>query len=477
MTNEPDNNSKSSFESTLSISPEFRTQLLKAVNIISDCTDTIRVVSHYDGDGISAAGIISNALLRSNKRFHTSLIKSLNRHKIELINEGQDDVIILLDFGSAQIDDVEEILIGSNQLRAVIICDHHQPQRESEKVVLLNCHYFKIDGTYEACASTMAFLIAITMDPTNWDLVDLAIGGCIADKQHLTGWRGLNSEMLQESIEKGLIRSRRGLKFSGANLKDALQNSVEPFFIGITGNEPAIDTILDNLGMPIANANSSELVAERPLESLTDPQLKAIGSYLALRLLKQGVRPEFVEGIITDRFRSVARDIDIEDLSGYINACGRLDRMGLGLAVCLFDQTALTEAKALRAAHKLKIIEGLHKMINEGVKFMDNIQYSYTPETTLAGTFAGLGMIYLFDPEKPVIVLSEREGKFKISGRGTSYLLDKGLDLAVALKDAAASVEGNGGGHSIASGATIPSDSDKSFLEELNKIIGKQMSN
>ena len=68
-------------------------------------------------------------------------------------------------------------------------------------------------------------------------------------------------------------------------------------------------------------------------------------------------------------------------------------------------------------------------------------------------------------------------GKIKISARGTAYLLDKGLDLAVALGEAAASVNGVGGGHSIASGATIPSDSDKKFLEELDKIIGSQMSN
>lgn len=477
MTDTPDNNTKSSFESNLSISSELRARLLEAADIISDCTEPIKVVSHYDGDGISAAGIISNALLRKNKRFHTSLIKSLNREKLEQLSEGQDDVIILLDFGSAQINDVEEILVGEKQNSKVIICDHHKPVRESDKIVLLNCHYFKIDGTYEACAATMALLVAIAMDPPNWDLSDLAIGGGIADKQHLTGWRGLNSEILLESIEKGIIKSRKGLKLSGANLKDAIENSVEPFFIGITGNSTEIDKILNELGLASANPDSSGPISERPMDTLTESQLKILGSYLALRLLKQGVRPEFVDGIITDKYWSVARNIDIEDLSGNINACGRLDRMGLGLAVCLFDQNALDEAKALRATHKRKIIEGLQKLIQDGIKFMDNLQYLYTTETTLAGTFAGLGMIYLFDPEKPVLALSERDGEFKISGRGTSYLIDKGLDLAAALNDAASMVDGVGGGHSIAAGATIPQNSDKKFLEELDKIIGNQMSN
>jgi RecJ-like exonuclease len=145
------------------------------------------------------------------------------------------------------------------------------------------------------------------------------------------------------------------------------------------------------------------------------------------------------------------------------------------LAVCLFDQNALVEAKRLRVEHKRKIISGLQKVINEGVKFMDNIQYFYTTETTYAGTFAGLGMMYLFDHEKPTIVLSERNGKFKISGRGTSYLVDKGLDLANALGTAAEGVDGYGGGHSIAAGATIPLEMDQEFLKELDIIVGTQL--
>jgi RecJ-like exonuclease len=472
----PDNDAGyETFPSGLSLSPEFQDQLVEAARIIVGTTDPVRVVSHYDGDGITAAGILTNTLHRQNKMFHTTMLKSLNREKIEALAEERNSVVILSDFGSAQIDDVEGLLASDQEETRVIICDHHQPNRPSDKTLLINCHYYGIDGTYNACAATITFLLAIAVDPSNWDLVDLAIGGCIADKQHLTGMKGLNLKIIQEAERRELIKIRKSLKLSGTDLYDALKTAVEPFFIGLSGNEPEVNRVLNDLKIVPEGTVASESSTVPKLEDLSYSQIKDIGSYLGARLVKQGVRSEFIESIVTERYWSVGRDIDIEDLSANINACGRLDRMGTGLAVCMFDNGALNEAKRLRAEHKRKIISGLQKVINEGVKFMDNIQYFYTSETTYAGTFAGLGMMYLFDHEKPTIVLSERDAKFKISGRGTAYLVDKGLDLAVALSTAASSVNGYGGGHSIAAGATIPLETDQEFLNELDIIIGTQI--
>ena len=247
---DPDNNpTNETIPSELSISSDFKSKLVTATALVLESTEPIRIVSHYDGDGITAAGIFSNALLRKNIKFHTSMIKGLNREKLEKLAEEQNSVVILSDFGSAQIDDVEQILIGDNDDLKVIISDHHQPSRPSDKTVLLNCHYFGIDGTYDACAATLAFLFAITMDPSNWDLADLAIGGCIADKQHLTGMTGLNLKIVQEAERRELIKIRRSLKISGTDIYDALKNSVEPFFIGLTGNDSEVERILTELGL------------------------------------------------------------------------------------------------------------------------------------------------------------------------------------------------------------------------------------
>jgi RecJ-like exonuclease len=63
----------------------------------------------------------------------------------------------------------------------------------------------------------------------------------------------------------------------------------------------------------------------------------------------------------------------------------------------------------------------------------------------------------------------------KLSGRGTLRLVEKGLDLSDALRRAASTVGGEGGGHKVASGATIPAGTRDRFLDEADRIIAAQL--
>ena len=44
------------------------------------------------------------------------------------------------------------------------------------------------------------------------------------------------------------------------------------------------------------------------------------------------------------------------------------------------------------------------------------------------------------------------------------------------MRNAAQAVGGDGGGHTIAAGATIPADERHSFLHEADEIVGEQLS-
>jgi single-stranded DNA-specific DHH superfamily exonuclease len=63
----------------------------------------------------------------------------------------------------------------------------------------------------------------------------------------------------------------------------------------------------------------------------------------------------------------------------------------------------------------------------------------------------------------------------KVSARATRALVAKGLDLAVALREAAAELGGDGGGHNIASGASIPKGKEEKFLTLVDEIVGRQL--
>ena len=64
----------------------------------------------------------------------------------------------------------------------------------------------------------------------------------------------------------------------------------------------------------------------------------------------------------------------------------------------------------------------------------------------------------------------------KVSARGTEELIEKGLNLSLAMKKAASELNGIGGGHNIAAGATIPKGKEEEFLDLLEKEIKTQLS-
>jgi RecJ-like exonuclease len=53
-------------------------------------------------------------------------------------------------------------------------------------------------------------------------------------------------------------------------------------------------------------------------------------------------------------------------------------------------------------------------------------------------------------------------------------LVDQGVHLGEAMKQASMKVKGVGGGHNVAAGATIPKKKIKRFLEALDQEIGEQ---
>jgi len=76
----------------------------------------------------------------------------------------------------------------------------------------------------------------------------------------------------------------------------------------------------------------------------------------------------------------------------------------------------------------------------------------------------------------PLIGFANTEnGDVKVSARGTQELLDKGLDLSSALKKAAEALNGVGGGHKIAAGATIPKGKEEEFLDLLEDELKAQL--
>lgn len=419
----------------------------------------VRVLTHYDADGISSAGIIANALLRKGIRFQLTLSKSLDAETVQAVGHGS-KCLILADMGSSFLTELEQLGCP------VVVLDHHAPVGGSSKVIHVNPHLFGIDGMTSGCAGAVSMMFAAAMDERNWDLLPIAFAGIVGDRQHIRGLSGINKWLLDGGLSRKVLELRPGCLLPEGKLAEELAEGFEPFIVGISGNLQGAMSLLSEAGIP----------EDASLVQLNDNERRKLTSLVALRLLQQGCTTSAMEEQITDRYFFPSWQVTADDLAQLLNACGRTDQEGVGVALTLKDAKAKQIAEKLRKEYRASVLEAMRPIVDGGVSKKQNLQYFISTNPSLSGVLAGLTMQFVGDCDKPTIALSMHGDKVRVSSRANFKLVEKGVDLAVALREAAAAVGGQGGGHAVASGATIAKGKEEAFLQRLDEIIGQQRS-
>jgi len=436
----------------------------KATNMILSMPKTtrIRVVSHYDADGITSAGIICTALHRAGYDFHATLMRNPFTQGLERVKQEENEMIIFSDMGSGQIETMEKF--GCK----IIIIDHHQYLKSkpgSKDVLQINANLCGIDGNYEACGATLSFSVAKALDLGNADLAPLAIAGAIGDKQYIGGIKGYNKTILDEALKNGHLKQSTGIKLNGESLADGLYYSIDPYYTGLSGDNEGISKLLEKL----------HLEKNTKIEDLDDNKKKQIQSILLFKLIKNGCEKNIIDTVIRERYWSDLLQCELERFADLLDACGKGGNRGLGLAICLNDKKALDEAIKLEKEYKQKILDELLQLEKDGSKEKKSIRFFHSSDSSLGGVVGGIAMNYIFDKEKPLISLARKNDELHVSSRGNQYLVNAGLDLGLAMKEAAIPLKGHGGGHKIAAGATISLEKEEEFLGAVDKIIAQQM--
>jgi len=436
----------------------------KAAAVISSLPKStrIRVVSHYDADGITAAGIICNALYREGYDFHASLMRNPFTQGLERVKKEGNELIIFTDMGSGQIENIEQFNCK------VIIIDHHQyikPETSIKDVLQINANLCGMDGNYEACGASLSFSIAKTLNPRNMDLAPLALAGVTGDKQYIGGIRGYNKIVLDLALKKGFLKQDTGVKLYGNSLFDALYYSIDPYYTGLSGDKNGIQKLLERL----------HLDKKVKIEELDNNQRRQLQSFLLYVLIKNGCQKNILDTVIRKRYWSDMLQCELERFSDLLDACGKGGNRGLGLAICLNDEKAFDEAVELEKEYKQRILDELLKLEKDGFQEKKSFCYFYSNDSSLGGAIGGIAMNYILNMEKPLVSLVRKDDELHVSCRGNQYLVSKGLDLGFAMKKVANKLSGSGGGHKIAAGATINSQKEEEFLEKVDKIIVMQL--
>jgi single-stranded-DNA-specific exonuclease len=407
--------------------------------------DSMRVISHNDADGITSAGLICSALLRAGIPFQATLCNRLD----ESVLAGLEGPVVFCDMGSGKPELISRIKGDC------FVLDHHRPVG-TLGCLHLNPHLFGIDGAFELSAAGTVYSVVRHMGE-NADLAGLALVGAMGDRQAMIG---ANRTILEEAVASAAVEVKPGLKMSeDGPAEEVFQSSIEPL-LDFTGDPEKTRLFLD------------ELKIEGNVESLAGSDLARLCTALTLKLLMQGsfAADSVIGEVIRLKHEVVENSLEMVQL---LNACGNRDLPGLGLTLCLRDKSALTEAKKLAREYKSHIRREIGIM-REQSRVMKSIRYLKMENMEAGAIVSGLGIRYLYT-DQPLVTLNHKDDMVKISARGTGPLISEGLDLSVALRKAAQAVGGEGGGHTIASGASIPPGSEDRFLALLDEIVGEQL--
>lgn len=425
-----------------------------------------RIIYHYDGDGIAAASCAVRALDRLGYPIEATALTGVERERVAALLGPTGAPVLVVDTGASWLD------LFAQHRAPVVVLDHHKypgvpnPPSLPAHVAFVNPLDWGVDGMNELCASTLTWLYTVFLDPLNWDNAPWGLSGAIADRQHIGGFRGLNRLLVDEAVRRSLVVRRPGIALLGPTVGEALAGGIDPFVRGLSGRPDAVGPFLHDLGID---------PGRRPAK-LTEEETRRLAAALKERLSSNGVAREAVDVLDQERWFLPSLGLDAEEVSNRQNAAGREGVPGVGIAYALGDARAAERVRAAETEWRSGILRGLLRVENDGVNSMRFLRWFESPETTLAGTQAGLAMNYLLPPDHPVFVFSEGgTGPAKVSARGTLRQVDRGLDLAAACRVAASAVGGEGGGHRVASGATIPSGTRSAFLEAADRVLAEQL--
>lgn len=452
--------------------------------------DRVLLASHIDADGLTSAGVASTALQRAGLPFETVFEKQLDAESIAGIAERDYDTVLFTDFGSGQLDIIAEHEAGGDF--TPIIADHHQPA-DADTEYHLNPLLAGINGASEMSGAGAAYVLARALAKEsdgdtrleNRDLAALAVVGAVGDMQAKSGaLHGANAAIVADGVDAGVLSETKDLAVYGKQtrpLPKLLEYASDVRIPGITNDERGTVSFLDGLDVECRDDGNWKRWVD-----LTDDERQSVASALVQHAVKRGVPAFKIDRLVGTTYvlreEQVGTELrDASEFSTLLNATARYERADVGLAVCLGDrESALERARELLRNHRRNLSEGIEWVEQQGVKQEDNLQWFDAGEEireTIVGIIAGMSMgADGVSRNRPIIAFATKnDEETKVSGRGTGPLVSEGLDLSVVMREASQAVGGDGGGHDVAAGATIPVGSEAAFVEHADRIVGEQL--
>jgi len=438
----------------------------------------IHIVTHIDADGITAGAIASETLRRLGKEYSIECIKQLDEVVIEKLLSENHELVWFTDLGSGISTQYPEM--------KKIITDHHECPPDSDVAFHLNPHLFGRDGSYDLSGAGATYLVSRAINAKNRDLSGIAIVGAIGDLQDrkFCELRGMNVEIVNDGKAFGVLQTVKDIRYFGKEtrpLSKLLQYASDPIIPGVSGREDACVAFLQELQIPLKEQDTW-----RTWIHLNKEEKRKIISAIIQMLLSKGFGYQMASRVLGESYLLSKEQVGTElheakEYATLLNSTARYGQYEVGLKVCLGDRGKwFKEALNLLSGHRQNLVEGLQFAREEKIQKRTYLQYFHAGDG-IRDTIIGIVTNMMLNTDEvnkelPLIGFAFTEnGDVKVSARAAQTLVDRGLDLAVALTKAAKELNGIGGGHNIAAGATIPKGKEEEFLQIVEREIKLQL--
>ncbi len=443
----------------------------------------ILVVTHFDADGISAGSIILSAINRLGTPAHLRVVESLSERVVEEIDGTESSLVIFTDIGSGYL----TLLSKGLRNRRIVVADHHQVLGEpAPNLVHFNTHLFGFNGSTEVSGAGTAYLLAKSLDSRNRDLSPMALIGCLGDQQDKGPRRtliGLNLEILNDAIETRLVEETQDLVFFGRQTRPvhrAIASTTSPFLPGLSNEEDKCLALLDKANIPTKVEDRWRTISDLSIDEKRRLVDGVIQHIISLRMSGE-IALDLIGAVYTLTKEDLWTPLrDAREFATLLNACGRMGKPGLGIALGIGDRgAAFEEAQQVYGDYRRSLAKYMNWLAgNPSVLKQQGrvvvVRGEGVIDENMTGAVSSLiSSSNLFgDTKVTLVVTSTEEGEAKISARATDQLVEKGVNLGRILQTLAPNYGGNGGGHAIAAGATVEREGLESFLEEFRRVVG-----
>src|SRR3989344_2747827 len=307
---------------------------------------SIKIISHFDTDGICSAVIFSRAMERWGKEFSLKIVKNLDEQFVKRLKG--EDILIFLDLGSGSLNYFKEM---KNE---IFIFDHHEIVDESpSNVILINSssHF----GDEPLSGAAICYLFARELSSENKDLATLAIIGMVGDL-HEKNIGKVFGEIIKDSettIKKGLL-----IYPSTRPLDRALEYCSNPFIPGVTGNRSGVLGLLRDAEINFEDGRY------KALYELDEKEMRKLITSVMIRCANGSKAEEMIGNLFLVKFFNKLEDA--RELSALINACSRMGYPEVSLGFCLGNKKFLEGAEKIYLEYKQSLFSAL--------RYVDNLE-------------------------------------------------------------------------------------------------------